>query len=305
MEIEPNAPSPSHILNLRGARWKYQRAWLRRFVVYKPLGAVGAVIVLLMFFLSIFGSFLTPYNPIDMDFLSRAQSPNLKHPLGTDTFGRDVLSNIIGGAKISIYVGFASVIVGTGFGAIWGLTSGYAGGKFDMYSQRLIDILQSIPTLALALVIVASLGSSLNNIVIAISIGLIATSARVVRASAIAIRGQDYIAAAISTGAGWQRIVFRHVLPNTIPPYLVVATAGLGIAILQEASLSFLGVGVPPPHPSWGRMLSGTGREYLTIYPWLSLAPGIAIVVVVLAFNLVGDAFRDLFDPRLRGSEKR
>ena len=128
MEIAPRAASESHILNLRGARWKYQRAWLRRFVVYKPLGAVGASIVLLMFFLSIFGSFITPYNPIDMDFLSRAQSPNLRHPLGTDTFGRDVLSNIIGGAKISIYVGFASVLLGTGFGAVWGLTSGYAGG---------------------------------------------------------------------------------------------------------------------------------------------------------------------------------
>ena len=259
----------------------------------------------LMLFLSIFGSFVTPYNPIDMDFLARLESPNLRHPLGTDLFGRDVLSNIIGGAKISIYVGFVSVILGTGFGAVWGLTSGYAGGKFDMYSQRLIDILQSIPTLALALVIVASLGSSLNNIIVAISIGLIATSARVVRASAISIRNMDYIAAAISTGAGWRRIVFRHVLPNSLPPYLVVATAGLGIAILQEASLSFLGVGVPPPHPSWGRMLSGMGRDYLTIAPWLSLAPGIAIVVVVLAFNLVGDAFRDMFDPRLRGSGRR
>jgi peptide/nickel transport system permease protein len=258
-----------------------------------------------MFFLSAFGSFLTPYNPIDMNFTAKMESPNLRHPLGTDLYGRDVLSNIIGGAKISIYVGFASVILGTGFGAIWGLTSGYAGGRYDMYSQRLVDILQSIPTLALALVIVASLGSSLNNIVVAISIGLIATSARVVRASAISIRNMDYVAAAISTGAGWRRIVFRHVLPNSMPPYLVVATAGLGIAILQEASLSFLGVGVPPPHPSWGRMLSGLGRDYLTTAPWLSLAPGIAIVVVVLAFNLVGDAFRDMFDPRLRGSERR
>jgi len=278
---------------------------MKRFVVHKPLGAVGAGVVLVMLFLSAFGSFLTPYNPIDMNFMAKLESPNFSHPLGTDLYGRDVLSNIIGGAKISIYVGFASVIMGTGFGAIWGLTSGYAGGKFDMYSQRLIDILQSIPTLALALVIVASLGSSLNNIVIAISIGLIATAARVVRASAISIRNMDYVTAAISTGAGWRRIVFRHVLPNTLAPYLVVATAGLGIAILQEASLSFLGVGVPPPHPSWGRMLSGLGRDYLTSAPWLSLAPGIAIVVVVLAFNLVGDAFRDMFDPRLRGSERR
>lgn len=258
-----------------------------------------------MLFLSVFGSFITPYNPIDMNFTDRMEGPGVKHLLGTDLYGRDVLSNIIGGAKISIYVGFVSVILGTGFGAVWGLTSGYTGGKFDILSQRLIDILQSIPTLALALVIVASLGASLNNIVIAISFGLIATAARVVRASAISIRNKDYIDAAIAMGASWRRIVFRHVLPNTMAPYLVVATAGLGIAILQEASLSFLGVGVPPPHPSWGRMLSGIGRDYLIIAPWLSLAPGIAIVVVVLAFNLVGDAMRDLFDPRLRGSERR
>ncbi|MCI0786305.1 MAG: ABC transporter permease, partial [Chloroflexi bacterium] len=195
--------------------------------------------------------------------------------------------------------------LGTGFGAIWGLTSGYAGGKFDLLSQRLIDILQSIPTLALALVIVASLGSSLNNIVFAISIGLIATSARVVRASAIVIRNLDYIQAAVAMGASWQRIVFRHVMPNSFAPYLIIATAGLGVAILQEASLSFLGVGVPPPHPSWGRMLSGLGRDYFLIAPWMSLAPGLAIVVVVMAFNFFGDALRDVLDPRLRGGGRR
>ena len=215
------------------------------------------------------------------------------------------MSNIIGGARISVYVGFVSVILGTGFGAIWGLTSGYAGGKFDLLSQRLIDILQSIPTLALALVIVASLGSSLNNIVFAISIGLIATSARVVRASAIVIRNLDYIQAAVAMGASWPRIVFRHVMPNSFAPYLIIATAGLGVAILQEASLSFLGVGVPPPHPSWGRMLSGLGRDYFLIAPWMSLAPGLAIVIVVMAFNFFGDALRDVLDPRLRGGGRR
>ena len=289
----------------RPSRWAGQRAWLRRFVLYKPLGAVGAAVVLGMLFLSVFGNFLTPYNPIDMDFSARLESPNASHLFGADLYGRDVLSNIIGGARISVYVGFVSVILGTGFGAIWGLTSGYAGGKFDLLSQRLIDILQSIPTLALALVIVASLGSSLNNIVFAISIGLIATSARVVRASAIVIRNLDYIQAAVAMGASWPRIVFRHVLPNSFAPYLIIATAGLGVAILQEASLSFLGVGVPPPHPSWGRMLSGLGRDYFLIAPWMSLAPGLAIVIVVMAFNFFGDALRDILDPRLRGGGRR
>ena len=267
----------------------------------KPLGAVGAAIVVFTFFMGAFGPFLTPYNPIDMDFSAKLESPSGSHPIGTDLYGRDVLSNIIGGAKISIYVGFASVIIGTGLGAVWGLTSGYAGGKYDLFSQRLIDILQSIPTLALALMIVASLGSSLNNIVIAISIGLIATSARVVRSSALVIRNMDYILAAVAMGASWRRIVFSHVMPNSFAPYLIVATAALGGAILQEASLSFLGVGVPPPHPSWGRMLAGIGRDYFLIAPWMSLAPGLAIVTVVLAFNLFGDALRDVLDPRLRG----
>ena len=302
----PETPAAEPLLVLpEENQWGRRIRWTRRFLVNKPLGAVGAGIVLFMFFLTAFGSFLTPYNPIDMDFFAKLESPSATHPLGTDLYGRDVLSNIIGGAKISIYVGFASVIIGTGLGAVWGLTSGYSGGRYDLISQRFIDVLQSIPTLALALVIVASLGSSLNNIVIAISIGLIATAARVVRSSAIVIRNMDYILAAVAMGASWQRIVFSHVMPNSFAPYLIVATAALGGAILQEASLSFLGVGVPPPHPSWGRMLSGIGRDYFLIAPWMSLSPGLAIVFVVLAFNLFGDALRDVLDPRLRGTGRR
>ncbi len=305
MREEPRAPAVSTSLLRQPGRLQPYWQWVRRFIVHKPLGAAGAGIVLVMFFVSAFGPLLTPYNPIDMNFLVRLESPSVTHLLGTDLYGRDVLSNIIGGAKISVYVGFVSVIFGTGFGAVWGLVSGYQGGRFDLISQRFVDVLQSIPTLALALVIVASLGSSLNNIVIAISIGLIATSARVVRASAIVIRNMNYVDAAICLGASWPRIVFRHVMPNCMAPYLVVSTAALGGAILAEASLSFLGVGVPPPHPSWGRMLSGIGRDYFMIAPWMSLAPGMAIVIVVMAFNLFGDAIRDVLDPRLRGSERR
>ncbi|MCH7712118.1 MAG: ABC transporter permease [Chloroflexi bacterium] len=305
MNIRTPSPAVGDTLIAPPSVWAVQRHKLWRFIVNKPLGAGGAAVVLVMLFLTVFGSYLTPYNPIDMRFDERLESPNPSHVLGTDPYGRDVFSNIIGGARISIYVGFAAVIVGTGFGGLWGLVSGYTGGRFDLISQRLIDILQSIPTLALALVIVASLGSSLNNVVIAISIGLIAIAARVVRGSAITIRNMNYVEAAVCSGASWRRVVFRHVLPNCMPPYLVVATAALGIAILQEASLSFLGVGVPPPHPSWGRMLSGIGRDYLLIAPWLSLAPGMAIVIVVMAFNLFGDALRDILDPRLRGTGRR
>jgi peptide/nickel transport system permease protein len=305
MNIRTPSPAIGDTLIAMPSPFALQRRKLWRFIVNKPLGAAGAAIVLGMLFLAVFGAYLTPYNPIDMSFSERLESPHPGHILGTDPYGRDVFSNIIGGAKISIYVGFTAVILGTGFGGVWGLVSGYSGGRFDLISQRLIDILQSIPTLALALVIVASLGSSLNNVVIAISIGLIAIAARVVRGSAISVRNMNYVEAAICSGASRKRVVFRHVMPNCIPPYLVVATAALGIAILQEASLSFLGVGVPPPHPSWGRMLSGIGRDYLMIAPWLSLAPGMAIVIVVMAFNLFGDALRDVLDPRLRGTGRR
>ncbi len=305
MNIRTPSPAIGDTLIAMPSPFALQRRKLWRFIVNKPLGAAGAAIVLGMLFLAVFGAYLTPYNPIDMSFSERLESPHPGHILGTDPYGRDVFSNIIGGAKISIYVGFTAVILGTGFGGVWGLVSGYSGGRFDLISQRLIDILQSIPTLALALVIVASLGSSLNNVVIAISIGLIAIAARVVRGSAISVRNMNYVEAAICSGASRKRVVFRHVMPNCIPPYLVVATAALGIAILQEASLSFLGVGVPPPHPSWGRMLSGIGRDYLMIAPWLSLAPGMAIMIVVMAFNLFGDALRDVLDPRLRGTGRR
>jgi peptide/nickel transport system permease protein len=283
---------------------RYRRvAW--RFIRNKPLGAAGLLVIFLTLFVAIFGDFIARYDPLQMNPSIRLQAPSSSYWFGTDNFGRDVYSHITGGARISIYVGFMSVLIGAGVGGIWGLTSGYLGGRFDLYSQRLVDIKQAIPTLALALVVVASLGSSLNNVVIAISLGSIGGATRVVRSQAIAVRNMPYVEAVHSIGASWPRIVFRHVMPNCAAPWIIVATAGLGTAILAEASLSFLGVGVPPPHPSWGRMLSGVGREYLLQAPWLSLSPGIAIMVVVLAFNLFGDALRDVLDPKLRGSGRR
>ncbi|MBI2172505.1 MAG: ABC transporter permease [Chloroflexi bacterium] len=285
-------------------RGRYRReVW--RFFRAKPLGAIGLFFIFLTLFVAAFGTFLQPYDPIQMRFTERLEAPSANHLLGTDPFGRDVLSNIIAGAKVSVYVGFVSVLLGAGLGGIWGVTSGYLGGRFDLISQRLVDIKQSIPTLALALAVVATFGNSLNIVVLAISLGALGGAVRVVRSQAITVRHMPYVEAALSIGASNRRIILRHVLPNCVPPWIIVASAGLGAAILAEASLSFLGVGVPPPHPSWGRMLSGLGRDYLTAAPWLSFAPGLAIMTVVLAFNLFGDALRDVLDPKLRGTSRR
>jgi peptide/nickel transport system permease protein len=300
-------------IDFKVSRFKIFRENLFRFCRNKPFGAAGGLIVLFVILLAIIAFiegltgiyFFSPHDPLYMNFFKKFGAPTAEHWFGNDEFGRDLLSMIISGAKISVYVGFVSVAVGTGIGAFWGLISAYLGGWFDLISQRFVDIMQSIPTLALALVIIASLGSSLNNIVLAISIGLIGGSVRVVRSQALTIRNTTYVESAYSIGSNWARIVFRHILPNCIPPYLIIATGSLAAAILAEASLSFLGVGIPPPHSSWGRMLAGQGRHYLTVYPWISFVPGLAMTLTVLAFNMFGDALRDILDPRLRGSERR
>ena len=278
-------------------------ALLKPIYTRKPLGAVGLSVVFLLFFTAIFAEVLSPYDPLYMTFADRFQGPNPTHLLGTDNFGRDIFSYIIHGSRISLFVGFFCVFLGTGIGAMWGLVSGYAGRHFDLFSQRIIDILLGFPALVFALALMASLGSSLTNTVIAISITFVPRTTRVVRASAITVKGMTYVDAARVNGCAPLRIMLRHVLPNCAAPYLIMATSLLGTAILTEASLSFLGVGVPPPHASWGRMLSGIGRDFLVTAPWISMFPGLAITVVVLAFNLFGDALRDLWDPRLRGGK--
>ncbi|MBI4340443.1 MAG: ABC transporter permease [Chloroflexi bacterium] len=288
--------------SLKGRRY---RKSLWRFLRAKPLGAIGLLVIVLTLMVAAFGNVVRPYDPIQMNFLERLEGPSAKHWFGTDPFGRDVFSSILGGARVSIYVGFASVTLGAGLGGIWGIASGYLGGKFDLVSQRLVDVKQSIPTLALALAVVATFGNSLNMVVLAISLGALGGAVRVVRSQAITVRHTTFIDAARALGSTDLRIILRHVLPNCVAPWIIVFSAGLGGAILAEASLSYLGVGVPPPHPSWGRMLSGLGREYLMAAPWLSFAPGLAIMVVVLAFNLFGDALRDVLDPKLRGSGRR
>ena len=312
-------------IEFKVSKFKLWRQGFFRFCRNKPFGAVGGLIVFAVVLIAgisyieelinkwfidasqgeEYFKIINRHDPLYMNIFQKFDSPSWTYWLGTDEFGRDLLSMTVSGSQISVYVGFVSVIIGTGIGAFWGLISAYLGGWFDLISQRFVDIMQSIPTLAFALVIIASFGSSLNNVVLAISIGLIGGSVRVVRAQALSIRNTTYIESAYSIGANWARIVFRHIMPNCIAPYLIIATGSLAAAILSEASLSFLGVGVPPPDPSWGRMSAGQGRHYLTVYPWLSFVPGLVMTVVVLAFNMFGDALRDILDPRLRGSERR
>jgi peptide/nickel transport system permease protein len=229
-------------------------------------------------------------------------APGADFWLGTDNLGRDLYSRIVHGSRISLLVGLASTVVGTIIGGLIGLISGYAGGKTDLLSQRVMDIMQALPILVLALVLAAALGPSLPNAIVAISIPIVPRAARVIRASVLSIREMQYIEAARALGLRHLRIAFRHVLPNTVGPFIVLVTAQLGAAILVEAALSFLGLGVPEPYPSWGRMLSVSAAEYAQKAPHLVLFPGIAISLAVFGSNLFGDALRDTLDPRLRGA---
>jgi len=278
-------------------------AWttLRRFCRKKPLGAAGGALMLVLVITAVFAEPLSTYDPIATDAANTLAPPNRDHWLGSDHLGRDIYSRIVHGARVSLVVGTLSTLLGAVLGGIIGLLSAYFGGKIDLVSQRFLDILQGLPLLVLALVMSAALGPSVENVIIAISIPIIPRSARIIRASVLSIREMQYIEAARALGLRHLRIAFRHVLPNTIGPFIVLTTAQLGSAILVEAALSFLGLGVPEPYPSWGRMLSVSAAEFAQKAPWLVLFPGIAISLAVFGSNLLGDALRDTLDPRLRG----
>ena len=281
--------------NVEG-RWGALRFLARRY----PLGAFGAVIIALFLFAALFADFITPLSPLATNAAHSLAPPGAAHWMGADNFGRDVYSRIVHGARISLAVGIGSTALGCLFGVVLGLLSGYLAGWFDLLIQRLIDILQALPLLVLALVMAAALGPSLQNTIIAISIPLIPVVARVIRANTLALREQPFVEAARAIGMSDLRIAISHVLPNTLAPLIVLATAQLGSAILTEAALSFLGLGIPEPFPSWGRMLSESAAEYVRTAPWLVIFPGIAISLVVFGTNLLGDAARDLLDPRQR-----
>jgi peptide/nickel transport system permease protein len=297
------AVRPAAIAVPAGARPR-SRVWtgIVRFVRKKPLGAAGGALILVMLITAVFAEVLQTHDPIATNAAYTLGAPNLEHLLGTDHLGRDIYSRIVHGARVSLVVGVASTLMGSVLGGIIGLLSGYVGGKTDLVTQRILDILQGLPLLVLALVMSAALGPSLHNVVIAISIPIIPRAARVIRSSVLTIREMQYVEAARALGVQHLRIAFRHIMPNTIGPFIVLCTAQLGSAILVEATLSYLGLGVPEPYPSWGRMLSVSAAEYAQKAPHLVLFPGIAISLAVFGSNLLGDALRDTLDPRLRGS---
>ena len=265
------------------------------------LGTFGLCIMVLFVWVALSADLIARYDPLSVDSAHRLAAPDWRHWLGTDSFGRDVWSRIVHGARISLAVGIGSTALGASIGVLIGLASGYLSGWVDLVFQRITDVLQALPLLVLALVMSAALGPSLPNTIIAIAIPLIPTVSRVIRANTLALREQPFVEAAKSIGMSETRIAFRHVLPNTLAPLIVLATAQLGSTILTEASLSFLGLGIPEPYPSWGRMLSESAAEYVRTAPWLVIFPGVAISLAVFGTNLFGDALRDILDPRQRG----
>ena len=276
-----------------------------RLVRRKPLGAVSAMIIVGLVVVALLAPVLAPRDPFLFNLNERGlpirmQAPTPAFPLGTDPLGRDVLSRIIYGARISLIVGLASVIIGTLLGTVLGLVSGYWEGTLDQIIQRGVDTTMAIPGIVLALAVMSVLGQSLTNIILVIALVIAPGASRVVRGTVLTVKQHTFIDAAQALGASPGRIVARHVLPNVFAPILVIATVWLGNAIVIEAALSFLGLGTPPPTPTWGAMLSGEGRRNLETAPYLAIFPGVAISLVVLAFNMLGDALRDLLDPRLR-----
>lgn len=278
------------------------RSWtgFLRFCRTKPLGAVGGLIVVLLVVVAALAPLLSPYDPRSTPAMPW-ESPNSEFILGADYVGRDVLSRLIYGARISLYVGLGSVLVGITASFILGVALTYSGGILDTVSQRIVDALMSLPGLLIALAIMAVVTPSLNTVILAIVIGMIAPVIRTVRSQVLSLRELDYVTAATAIGAPPWRIILRHIVPNCFATYLVLATYYLGFAIIIESSLSFLGVGTPPDQPSWGGMLVRAASAHVKSGPWLAIFPGLAIFMVVMGFNLLGDALRDVFDPRLRG----
>jgi peptide/nickel transport system permease protein len=265
-----------------------------------PLGVAGAIIMTVFVLAAIFAGAIAPLDPFTTNAKASLAAPSGVYWMGADMMGRDVLSRLIHGARVSLAVALGATIIGSGVGAAVGLACGYVGGWFDLLVQRVTEIMQALPLLVMALVITASLGPSLRNTIIAIAIPLIPTVARVIRSNVLSLRELPFVEAARATGMSEWRVAIVHVLPNTLAPLIVLATAQLGSTILTEASLSFLGLGVPEPYPSWGRMLSESAAEYVRTAPWLVIYPGLSISLIVFGSNLMGDALRDALDPRQR-----
>ena len=287
-----------------GIKWRSSRL-LNGVVVFirrKPLGAVGAGIVLALILVAIFAPTISPHDPEEPSAEDIYSKPGGRYILGGDNVGRDILSRLFYGARISMYVGVVSVGIGVSIGALLGIVSAYLGGRFDLVLQRFVDALIAFPGLILALAIMAALGASVNNVIIALIVSaFVPGTSRVVRSQALSIKQSDYVLSARAVGCSDIRIIFRHIVPNCMAIYMVLITIQLGTAITTEASLSFLGLGVPPQTPTWGGMLNVASQAFVGVAPWLAIFPGVAIALAVFGANLLGDALRDILDPRLRG----
>jgi peptide/nickel transport system permease protein len=295
--LAPSAPRTALIPRPRSA--------IMEFCRQQPLGAVSFVIIVAMMFGGIFSHLVAPYDPLDIDFGAILTAPSAEHWFGTDAYGRDILSRIIFGSRTALVIGFTSSFLGSVIGAVLGIASAYFGGRVDDWIQRVMDILLAFPIIVLALVVVASLRAAIVfgidiNLIVAIAIPIIPRVCRVVRAAALTIRVMPYIDAARAAGYSDRRIIFRHMAPNVVAPFLIMFTAFIAQAILLEASLSFLGLGVTEPTAAWGLMLSGNAADFYREAPWMILFPGAAISLAVFAFNLFGDSLRDYLDPRFK-----
>jgi peptide/nickel transport system permease protein len=280
----------------RRGLWRTILTFCRR----QPLGTFGMALVIIVAIAGFGANLIAPYNPTANDFAAMTEAPSWAHWLGTDQFGRDMLSRIIFGARTALLVGLSSALVGGVAGLVLGVGSAYFGGVIDLILQRVLDVLMAFPLIIMALAVVAIFGTGVQNVIIAITVPLIPRCARVVRSSALAIREIPYVDAARACGFGHTRIILRHMAPNVVAPFLIMITAFVGQAILAEASLSYLGLGVQEPVPAWGLMLQGGAEEYASTAPWIAIFPGVAIMLSVLGINLFGDALRDELDPKLR-----
>lgn len=276
--------------------------FVRRLFREKKLGAIGAVVVVVFLFCGIFADWLAPYGMNQISPLNRLKAPSFDHPFGTDFLGRDMLSRTLFGAQLSVIIGLSAAALATAISILIGTFSAYYGGRRDMVTQRVVDAWMSFPDLIILIVIVSVFGPGMPQIIIALGLLMGITGSRIIRSAVLSVKENDYIRAAKSLGASTWRIVLHHVLPNVLPPILILFTTRVGAAILAESGLSFLGLGVPPPAPTWGSMLSSSGRTYMFQAPWLAVVPGLCITVVVYAINMLGDALRDLLDPRMRGT---
>ena len=264
-----------------------------------PLAMFGLFIVALLIFLAITADVIAPYKYYEQDLIASFQPPSKEHLFGTDEFGRDILSRIIHGSRISLQVGLIAVGISVVLGGFFGAVAGYYGGRIDNLIMRGMDILLSIPSILLAIAIAASLGPGLYNMMVAVGISTTPQYARIIRGSVLSLRGQEFVEAAKAVGSSDTRIIMKHILPNCLAPIIVQSTLGVASAILTAAGLSFIGLGIQPPTPEWGAMLSG-GREYIRDYAYMTIFPGLAIMITILALNFLGDGLRDVLDPKLK-----